>query len=169
MIVGCLFNGQLVPEGREVTTPDDPCLKCRCHGGRLTCSKRACPVLQCPASRTAHVPGECCPVCRGNRSLVELKEDACILRTSMFKSGSSKIIDQCTNCTCMNGTNICERNTCPVLTCPVSVQKTTPGDCCPHCPPVEESQAICMFKGQKFQASFGNFFYFILIVSDVLT
>ncbi|KAL0271994.1 UNVERIFIED_CONTAM: hypothetical protein PYX00_005138 [Menopon gallinae] len=147
---GCLFNGQLVPEGREVTTPDDPCLKCRCYDGELTCSKKACPVLQCPPSQTVHIPGECCPFCRGKRNLVELSK-GCIFRTALYDSGTSNIIDQCTTCTCNNGTNICNRTTCPVLTCPEEEQVMTPRDCCPHCPPTEESRAICMVRGKTYE------------------
>lgn len=152
-----MFNGQLVPEGREVTTPDDPCLKCRCHDGRLTCSKKACPVLQCSPLKMVHIPGKCCPICRGNRILVELSKGSCLLRNKVFEPGATEIFDQCTNCTCMNGTNICERRTCPVLTCPVENQEITPGDCCPHCPPTEESRAICMVRGQTYEASILNF------------
>ncbi|EEB13117.1 conserved hypothetical protein [Pediculus humanus corporis] len=51
----------------------------------------------------------------------------------------------------MNGTNLCERKTCPVLTCPIENQETTPGDCCPHCPPTEESRAICMVHGKTYE------------------
>lgn len=44
---------------------EDPCLKCRCDGGRMTCSKKACPVLHCPASAMMRQPGDCCPKCNG--------------------------------------------------------------------------------------------------------
>lgn len=148
-----MFNGQLVPDDRDVTTPDDPCLKCHCRNGLLTCSKRACPVLQCPERQKAHLPGECCPICRGNRYVMESASTACILGTKMLDPGAEKIVDQCTNCTCANGTNICSRQTCPVLTCPTESQTVTPGDCCPHCPRIEESRAACTVQGKTYEVS----------------
>lgn len=63
---GCHVNGQMVTADRSVTTTEDPCVTCRCNGGRLTCAKQACPVLHCPSSRIVHDPGECCPRCRGS-------------------------------------------------------------------------------------------------------
>lgn len=63
---GCSVNGQKVTAERTVTTTEDPCVTCRCNMGRLTCAKKACPVLHCPASSLVHEPGECCPICKGN-------------------------------------------------------------------------------------------------------
>ena len=52
-----------MPEDREVTLSEDPCMKCQCSGKRLTCVKKACPVLQCPKKFQETLPGECCPKC----------------------------------------------------------------------------------------------------------
>ncbi|XP_043270107.1 BMP-binding endothelial regulator protein isoform X2 [Venturia canescens] len=51
---GCYVNGQKVTAERTVTTTEDPCVTCRCNMGRLTCAKKACPVLHCPASSLVH-------------------------------------------------------------------------------------------------------------------
>lgn len=65
MPLGCKINGQIVTEERNVMLLEDPCLKCRCDGGRMTCSKKACPVLHCPVSAMERLPGDCCPRCMG--------------------------------------------------------------------------------------------------------
>lgn len=53
----CKFSGQLVSADRDVVSEDDPCLKCRCTGGRLTCAKKSCPVLQCSRAMQEQPPG----------------------------------------------------------------------------------------------------------------
>lgn len=68
---GCRVIGQEVAAWRNVSLYDDPCLTCHCErsaaGPALTCSKKACPVLQCPSSSMQILPGECCPRCVGKR------------------------------------------------------------------------------------------------------
>lgn len=51
-----------------MTLSEDPCVKCRCNGKRLTCTKQACPVLQCP-DHMQDLPedGSCCKKCRNKR------------------------------------------------------------------------------------------------------
>lgn len=50
-------------------TTEDPCVTCRCNMGRLTCAKKACPVLHCPVSRIVQGAGECCPRCKGKHTI----------------------------------------------------------------------------------------------------
>lgn len=64
--LGCNLNGQIVHEGQEVTLSEDVCVKCQCKGKRLTCSKKACPVLQCPRNLQYTPNGSCCKKCRKN-------------------------------------------------------------------------------------------------------
>jgi von Willebrand factor type C domain len=151
-IAGCYLNGQHVLEGREVTLSEDPCVKCQCKGKRLTCQKKACPVLQCPLSKQAKAPGECCPRCIARRELIQIPGN-CIFGLQMHMHGKSFLVDACTRCTCMNGTSICQRNTCPVLECPQEYQEITPGDCCPRCPLVDEVKSICSYDGRTYQVS----------------
>lgn len=66
IIAGCHLNGQNVFEEREVTLSEDPCVKCECNGKRLSCVKKACPVLQCPPSLQWTPPGQCCKKCTKN-------------------------------------------------------------------------------------------------------
>ncbi|XP_026461727.1 BMP-binding endothelial regulator protein-like [Ctenocephalides felis] len=119
---GCVINGQQVTEGRDVTTPEDPCLRCSCSGGRLTCSKKACPVLQCPPRNQIRTPGECCPKCEKARLLMDKQATSCLFNTAYHSHGTSFDADPCSNCTCINGTSICQRVTCPVLECRQEVQ-----------------------------------------------
>ncbi|KAL3220867.1 hypothetical protein MRX96_005303 [Rhipicephalus microplus] len=61
----CTVDGRQYAEGDVVPSYErDPCVVCLCKGGRVTCTKKSCPVLPCPPSRIAQTPGTCCPECR---------------------------------------------------------------------------------------------------------
>lgn len=137
-------------DGREVTLSEDPCLKCSCSNKKLTCMKKACPVLQCPPSKQIKLPGECCPRCSEKR-LIKHIPGKCILGQGFHADGKRFSADHCSTCTCVNGTSICRRNTCPVLECAPEFQKLTPGECCPHCPPIAEAKSTCTVDGQTYQ------------------
>lgn len=143
----------MVSDGREVQLSEDPCLKCSCSNKRLTCMKKACPVLQCPPSKQVKMPGECCPKCKEKR-VVTTVPGKCILGTGFHANGQDYKPDICSHCTCVNGTSICKRNTCPVLECEPESQKTRPGECCPHCPPTAESKSTCTYQGIIYQVKF---------------
>ncbi|XP_031630390.1 BMP-binding endothelial regulator protein [Contarinia nasturtii] len=148
--LGCSLNGQTVQDGREVTLSEDPCLKCSCSNRRLTCVKKACPVLQCPPSKQIKLPGECCPKCSEKRQ-VKPFPGRCILGKGFYDDGRQYSPDKCSTCTCVNGTSICRRETCPVLECSPTYQKLTPGECCPHCPPVAKARSTCTHDGKTYQ------------------
>ncbi|XP_043270106.1 BMP-binding endothelial regulator protein isoform X1 [Venturia canescens] len=147
---GCYVNGQKVTAERTVTTTEDPCVTCRCNMGRLTCAKKACPVLHCPASSLVHEPGECCPICKGSRRFLSPPRGACMLGSFVYDSGKQFYEDECTRCTCLNSVVSCARETCPVLECTSEHQTTPPGRCCPQCPLVEESRASCTYGGRTY-------------------
>ncbi|XP_071440295.1 BMP-binding endothelial regulator protein-like isoform X2 [Hetaerina americana] len=91
---GCLINGQEVGSERDAMIPEDPCLTCHCREGppgrrSLTCTKMACPVLQCPPSRQTRAPGECCPVCKGSRQLRSPPRNRCVLVSEVRQAGES--------------------------------------------------------------------------------
>lgn len=144
------MNGQLVSDGREVGSSEDPCLKCFCANKRLTCMKKACPVLQCPLSKQIKLPGDCCPKCSEKRMITQFA-GKCILGKGFHANGMRYDADQCSSCTCMNGTSICQRNTCPVLECSPSFQKQNPSDCCPSCPPTAEVRSTCTYEEKTYQ------------------
>lgn len=77
--LGCKLNGKLVQEGREVTLSEDSCMKCKCTNRRLTCMKKACPVIDCPKSLQRKRPGECCPRCIKKRDVIENPSEFTVL------------------------------------------------------------------------------------------
>ncbi|KAL1132470.1 hypothetical protein AAG570_010425, partial [Ranatra chinensis] len=134
---GCRLNGQLVTAESNVRVLEDPCLRCQCPSGRLSCSKKACPVLHCPQEYIVHRPGDCCPICNVSRSLLEPPSGRCLVGFKLYEHGNKWEPDRCTWCLCNNGTTLCHRPSCPVLDCPREWQTTIPGHCCPHCPTME--------------------------------
>ncbi|XP_055687779.1 BMP-binding endothelial regulator protein [Lutzomyia longipalpis] len=149
--IGCTLNGQRVDEGREVTLREDPCLKCQCNGKRLTCMKKACPVLQCPVSKQVKLPGECCPRCTERREIRQFP-GKCILGKGFHTDKKKFEADPCSPCICTNGTSICRRTTCPVLECPPEMQYQEPDSCCPTCPPpTMELHSVCTHNGTVYQ------------------
>ena len=150
---GCRMNGQLVTEHKDVGIPEDPCVKCRCKNGKLTCRKQACPVLHCPGHHIYRVPGECCNQCHGSRYLLEPPKGSCMMELKVYSSGNNFRPDHCTHCTCLNGTSLCRRQTCPILDCIPARHVTTPGICCPSCSPDNEFEQTCYYGGHTYKAS----------------
>ncbi|CAO1441677.1 unnamed protein product [Diamesa hyperborea] len=153
--LGCHLNGQNVFEEREVTLSEDPCVKCECNGKRLSCVKKACPVLQCPPSLQWTPPGQCCKKCTKNIPYMQPTKGGCILTGKYYQSLQERKIypDSCSTCTCFNESSVCMKKTCPVLECSSDYQQTTPGECCPHCPPIvtEFVGSTCTHKGITYQ------------------
>uniref|UniRef100_A0A8D8G108 BMP-binding endothelial regulator protein n=1 Tax=Culex pipiens TaxID=7175 RepID=A0A8D8G108_CULPI len=149
--LGCQLNGQQVTD--EATLSEDPCVKCTCDGRRkLTCMKKSCPVLQCPASKQIRLPGECCARCKERREEVKIPQRHCIIGKGVHVHGKTYQADQCATCECRNGTSFCEKNTCPVLECAVADQIQEPGECCPSCPmQAEFFRTTCTVGGQVYQ------------------
>lgn len=160
---GCYLNGQLVADGREVTSSEDPCLKCSCSNKRLTCMKKACPVLQCPLSKQVKLSGECCPKCSEKRMITQFA-GKCILGKGFHSNGMQYAADQCSSCTCMNGTSVCQRNTCPVLECIPAFQKQLPGECCPSCPPMAEARSTCTYEEKTYHVRNEKWWMFCSVV-----
>uniref|UniRef100_A0A8W7P356 BMP-binding endothelial regulator protein n=1 Tax=Anopheles coluzzii TaxID=1518534 RepID=A0A8W7P356_ANOCL len=146
---GCRLNGQKVLG--EATLSEDPCVKCTCSGHKLTCTKRSCPVLQCPLSKQIRTPGECCPRCNDRREEIHRGSPMCILGKAVHFPGKPYHGDQCSNCTCQNGTSVCEKSTCPILECALEDQQREPGECCPSCPMPAEFRSTCAAAGKVYQ------------------
>lgn len=149
---GCRINGQIVTEESNVTLTEDPCVKCHCENGYMTCSKKACPVLNCPESAVEHKPGECCPQCTGFRRLIEPPNGKCLMERELHAAGETFHHDFCTTCSCLNGTLVCRRNACPTLDCPEDRQVLSPGRCCKHCSPaIQDSISTCTVGGRTYE------------------
>lgn len=147
------MNGQNVPNDREVTLSEDPCLKCHCTEKRLTCIKKACPVLQCPQTKQVKGIGECCPRCNEKREIMQVP-GKCILGKGFHSDGKKFSPDHCSKCICKNGTSVCHRNTCPVLECSPELQTQKPGECCPRCPDIAEVRSTCTYNHTSYQVSY---------------
>ncbi|KAI8435152.1 hypothetical protein MSG28_003527 [Choristoneura fumiferana] len=151
----CVINGQRVGEGRDVRVPEEPCLSCRCVHGSLSCAKHACPVLPCARMRQYTPAGECCPRCVNPTVDKILPSHSatkpCIIGTEYHAHLSRFRVDPCTDCTCMNGTAVCNRHTCPVLTCGARALPPGPGKCCSECPHIAEAKAACVIGGKTYQ------------------
>ncbi|XP_035786652.1 BMP-binding endothelial regulator protein-like isoform X2 [Anopheles albimanus] len=146
---GCQLNGQKVLG--EATLSEDPCVKCTCAGHKLTCTKKSCPVLQCPLTKQIRTPGECCPRCGERREEITNGSPMCILGKLVCFTGNTYRGDQCSDCTCQNGTSVCHKNTCPILECAVEDQMREPGECCPSCPVPAEIRSTCTNAGKVYQ------------------
>ncbi|XP_062130761.1 BMP-binding endothelial regulator protein isoform X1 [Drosophila sulfurigaster albostrigata] len=141
---GCKINGQIVAEGQEaVASIDDRCLVCKCSGNKLSCAKKTCPILQCPISKQIHPPNECCPRCSGQREIMTAT-GKCLFNTKVYYDRTQFTPDRCTNCTCLNGTSVCQRATCPILECAPEFQEED--GCCPRCA-VAEMRSECSHQG----------------------
>ncbi|KAH8401071.1 hypothetical protein KR009_002793, partial [Drosophila setifemur] len=141
---GCTINGQTVAEGQEVVPSiDDRCLVCQCGGNQLTCSKKTCPILLCPKSKQKQHPDECCPRCQEHRELLSVP-GKCFFNKQLHYEKMQFMPDRCTNCTCLNGTSVCQRATCPILECAPEFQEED--GCCPRCA-VAEVRSECSLEG----------------------
>ncbi|XP_062708078.1 BMP-binding endothelial regulator protein [Aedes albopictus] len=148
--LGCQLNGQKVTN--EATLSEDPCVKCTCDGRKLTCTKKSCPVLQCPASKQIRIPGECCARCMERREEFKLgMQKHCVIGKAVHFHGATYKADQCASCECRNGTTFCEKNTCPVLECGIEDQVQGLNDCCPSCPVPAEFKSTCTHRGQVYE------------------
>ncbi|XP_029656725.1 BMP-binding endothelial regulator protein-like [Octopus sinensis] len=142
---GCSFGGKVFKNGDTFTPGGDPCIECSCKKGTISCEKRACPVMNCPPDRIYLPEGSCCRKCKGSRKIYDVSL-VCFFRNKIYSNSKHIRADNCTDCTCMEGTMVCSSPTCPVLICPVEQQYTTPGNCCPKCKVKPRKE--CRYNGQ---------------------
>ncbi|XP_064642291.1 BMP-binding endothelial regulator protein-like [Lineus longissimus] len=129
----CFIDGKLVRDGESASLTEDTCATCTCVSGKLSCSKPACPILNCPHSMIVNDPFNCCPYCEGSEKVFYPKNGACVFRGISYDSGKDFMPDKCTHCKCKDGSSLCERNACPVLDCVKGDQIHEKGSCCPSC------------------------------------
>ena len=133
---GCQRGPEPLSEGETKPDPLDPCNECRCErGGRLTCERRACPVLPCVQSLQRRVRGKCCPVCDRRHEAGSSINGKCFFNGTLWQPGETFSPDKCTKCKCgPNAAVACERQTCPILSCPASEQvPSSEKSCCSTC------------------------------------
>lgn len=131
----------------------DPCLKCTCNAEGMTCTKIACPVLNCLPEKIKYVDGECCPKCVGNKTRYSVN-NVCFLPNKLMKEGQHFNYDKCTKCVCRNETSICHRETCPVLQCSLKQQRPIGNGCCKECfDETPELQQQCRYNGHVYEVT----------------
>ncbi|XP_035499032.2 kielin/chordin-like protein [Scophthalmus maximus] len=117
----CLYEG-VVHSHSHTFTPSlhNPCQRCTCVRGTVTCLPLVCPPTPC--ARPVTKPGQCCPECT-----------ACMLDGQEFTDGQTWTLgsNHCSTCTCQAGEVQCTSPGCPKLKC--MHQVTDPGACCPRC------------------------------------
>ncbi|XP_070225358.1 kielin/chordin-like protein isoform X1 [Bos mutus] len=115
---GCPRPGGLVPAHHQehFSPPDDPCRRCLCLDGSVSCWRLPCPPVPC----THPHQGPCCPSC-----------DGCLYQGKEFTSGERfpSPTARCHICLCWEGSISCEPRACAPAQCPFPAQ----GDCCPAC------------------------------------
>ncbi|KAL1777523.1 kielin chordin [Sigmodon hispidus] len=111
-------SGDVVPaRHQEHFFPSkDPCSRCLCLDGSVSCQRLPCPPAPCTHPRR----GSCCPSC-----------DGCLYQGKEFASGErfpSPSIE-CHVCLCWEGSVNCEPRACAPAQCPFPSRE----DCCPTC------------------------------------
>ncbi|KAM6960594.1 kielin/chordin-like protein [Aplochiton taeniatus] len=124
----CLYDGLVHTHRHAFAPPSNPCQRCTCVRGTVTCVPLVCPPTAC--ARPVTQPGECCPQC-----------SVCRLDGQEYGEGQqwTQRFNHCSMCTCQAGEVRCVSPECPRLTC--MHQVTDPGACCPRC-------RGCIFKGE---------------------
>ncbi|XP_066218722.1 kielin/chordin-like protein isoform X2 [Saccopteryx leptura] len=114
----CPRPGGLVPARHQehFFLPGDPCHRCLCLDGSVSCQRLPCPPAPCTHPRQ----GPCCPSC-----------DGCLYQGKGFASGERfpSPAAPCHVCLCWEGSVSCELKACAPAQCPFPAR----GDCCPAC------------------------------------
>nr|XP_012216966.1 PREDICTED: protein kinase C-binding protein NELL1-like isoform X2 [Linepithema humile] len=118
--LSCWFEGREVNNGETLAPAGNPCRRCTCQDGVITCKD---PVCDCSAPGSQR--DKCCPQCDPAASCRHQE-----LHHLVFRSGD-RWIYQCQTCECLYGEIDCWQMECPPVTCSNPV--TEEGDCCPRC------------------------------------
>ncbi|XP_070763397.1 kielin/chordin-like protein [Enoplosus armatus] len=116
----CLYEGVVHSHSHTFTPSSNPCQRCTCVRGTVTCVPLVCPPTPCV--RPVTKPGQCCPECT-----------VCTLDGQEFNDRQTwtRSSNHCSTCTCQAGEVQCASPQCPKLPC--MHQVTDPGACCPRC------------------------------------
>ncbi|XP_076224433.1 protein kinase C-binding protein NELL1 isoform X3 [Nomia melanderi] len=118
--LSCWFEGREVENGETLAPAGNPCRRCMCKDGVITCRD---PICDCSAPGSRR--DKCCPQCDPAASCRHQE-----LHHLVFRSGE-RWIYQCQTCECLYGEIDCWQMECPPVTCSNPV--TEDGDCCPRC------------------------------------
>ncbi|XP_041854067.1 kielin/chordin-like protein isoform X3 [Melanotaenia boesemani] len=134
----CFFDGVVYSHAQIFTSSSDPCQRCTCVRGTVSCiplrGEVQCASPECPKLPCVHQVtdlGACCPRCRG-----------CVYGGEEHAEGSSWFADStpCMTCMCVDSVTTCSELRC-LSQCVNFIR--VPGECCPMC-------ADCVFEGQVY-------------------
>ncbi|KAB5575222.1 hypothetical protein PHYPO_G00218350 [Pangasianodon hypophthalmus] len=108
----CLYEDVQYAHTQVFTPLSNPCLRCTCVSGSVTCTRSACPVVTC--HNPVIPPGHCCPQCR-----------VCVQNNVVYREGDRIPSDRDRCSQCLSGSQ------CAKLNC--MHQVTDPDSCCPRC------------------------------------
>ena len=96
----CMLNGLLIQNGDAVTNPSDPCQRCLCRNGKVSCREEVCPPVTC----WNPVKGDCCLTCPAEKN--------CNYQGKQYSDGElfREERDICTECVCQEGVVSCNNN-----------------------------------------------------------
>lgn len=125
----CLFEGVVYTHGLTFSSLSNPCERCTCVRGTVSCVPLVCPPTPCEQPVTE--PGKCCPECT-----------VCVLNGHKYNDGETWTLssNHCSTCICQKGKVQCAPLECPKLPCPHLV--TDPGSCCSRC-------RGCLYGGEE--------------------
>uniref|UniRef100_A0A3Q2NUD7 BMP binding endothelial regulator n=1 Tax=Fundulus heteroclitus TaxID=8078 RepID=A0A3Q2NUD7_FUNHE len=115
----CLYEGVEHLHGHTFQSLSNPCERCTCVRGTVSCVSPNCP--SAPCDNPVIQPGRCCPECTGDFRSCYLKQNT----LSWFADSTP-----CMTCTCVNGVTTCSEVRCAS---PCANLRTVPGECCPVC------------------------------------
>ncbi|XP_076396459.1 protein kinase C-binding protein NELL1 isoform X4 [Megachile rotundata] len=118
--LSCWFESREVKNGETLAPAGNPCRRCTCKDGVITCRD---PICDCSAPGSHR--DKCCPQCDPAASCRHQE-----LHHLVFRSGE-RWIYQCQTCECLYGEIDCWQMECPPVSCSNPV--TEDGDCCPRC------------------------------------
>ncbi|XP_031339146.1 protein kinase C-binding protein NELL1-like isoform X5 [Photinus pyralis] len=143
--LSCIFEGAEVEHGKTVSPVGQPCRRCECNYGVITCREPTC---------NCSLPGSgqnsCCPQC--DRQLACKHQEL----SDVILMHGERWSYQCQTCECLYGEVDCWDMKCPPLLCDNPIQ--APGDCCPHCDDLcsfgnmSLSGKPCTFAGRLYES-----------------
>ncbi|BES89565.1 Cysteine rich transmembrane BMP regulator 1 [Nesidiocoris tenuis] len=154
----CIFNGEEKPDGSKWMK--NQCSECTCTGGTVMCTAINCPPPPKECTKTTLPKGECCPVCIHPNDPADspyTKPGGCMTeRGVIYENGATWEEDDCTNCTCKEGSKTCQAGMCHQIEnscepCEPTLDKDGSGNIIckcsdgPKCPPMTGCSKKCKY------------------------
>ncbi|XP_016099501.1 kielin/chordin-like protein [Sinocyclocheilus grahami] len=131
----CIHESEAYTDGQTFVSRQDPCLRCQCSGGQVSCESAtsSCPSASCTHPAKPH--DQCCPTC-----------NTCEYEGRVYENGEDFRPPgggPCIQCLCKNGNVRCHQERCPLLSCAVPIPAPL-NTCCPVC-------SECTWNGVQYE------------------